>query len=65
MERVNHSNTTGMVESIELEIQIPPTFPEKVRDALIRAAGLCTVKKHLENPPMLGITTNVATPAGA
>ena len=57
----NHSNpVTGMVEQIDLEIQIPPTFPEKYRDSLIRSAELCKVKKHLEQPPKFKVTTQVA-----
>jgi ribosomal protein S12 methylthiotransferase accessory factor len=65
VERVNHSRLTGMVETIELEIQVPPTFPEKYRDSLIRSAELCAVKKHLENPPKFEIKTKVAEPAGS
>jgi putative redox protein len=57
----NHSNpATGMVDEIELEIQIPPTIPEKYRDSLIRSAELCKVKKHMEQPPKFIITTQVA-----
>ncbi len=57
----NHSNpSTGMVEQIDLEIIIPPTFPEKYRDSLIRSAELCKVKKHLEQPPKFTVTTQVS-----
>ncbi len=58
-----HSNPfTGMVEKIDLEIQVPPTFPEKYRPSLIRSAELCAVKKHFENPPAFEVTTKeVAT----
>ena len=55
-----HSSFTGMVEKIDLEIQVPESFPEKYRDSLIRSAELCAVKKHLENPPKFEITTKVA-----
>ena len=56
-----HSNPlTGMIRQMDLEIVIAPTFPEKYRDSLIRSAELCKVKKHLENPPTLNVTTNVA-----
>ena len=65
IERVNHSPATGMVDRIELEIQVPPTFPEKYRDSLIRSAELCAVKKHLENPPSFEISTTVGEPARA
>ena len=54
----NHRNQlSGMVEKIDLEIQVPSGFPEKYRDSLIRSAELCAVKKHLENPPTFDITT--------
>ena len=57
----NHINpSTGMVDEIDLEIQMPSTFPEKYRDSLIRSAELCKVKKHMEQPPRFNITTQVA-----
>jgi putative redox protein len=54
-----HSNVSGMVEKIDLEIQVPKSFPEKYHDSLIRSAELCAVKKHLENPPKFDITSSV------
>jgi ribosomal protein S12 methylthiotransferase accessory factor len=59
VERIDRNRDTGMVEFIKLEIQVPPEFPEKYRDALIRSAEQCAVKKHLENPPRFEITTAV------
>ena len=56
----NHANATnGMVDEIELEIQVPPTFPAQYYDALVRSAELCKVKKTLENPPTFNVTTKV------
>jgi putative redox protein len=63
VERIIHNRLTGMVETIGLEIQVPPEFPEKYRDSLIRSAELCAVKKHLEKPPHFDITTVVAPSA--
>jgi len=65
VERVIHSQLTHMVEKIDLEIQVPATFPEKYRESLIRSAELCAVKKHLENPPRFDTSTTVIAPAGA
>jgi ribosomal protein S12 methylthiotransferase accessory factor len=48
-----------MIDIIELEIQIPPSFQEKYREALIRSADLCAVKRHLENPPQFIAFTKV------
>lgn len=53
-----HSNPfTGMVQKIDLEIQLPASFPEKYKDAVIRSAELCAVKKHFEEPPQFEVTT--------
>ncbi len=62
VERVHSNAYNGMVEKIDLEIQVPPSFPEKYRSSLIHSAELCAVKKHLENPPKFEITTQVAEP---
>jgi len=59
VERI-YSGPDHMVEKIDLEIQVPASFPEKYRDSLIRSAELCAVKKHLEKPPKFEITTKVA-----
>jgi ribosomal protein S12 methylthiotransferase accessory factor len=57
VQRINSNPLTHMVDKIDLEIQVPPAFPDKYRDSLIRSAELCAVKKHLENPPVFDITT--------
>jgi ribosomal protein S12 methylthiotransferase accessory factor len=59
VQRIHSNPSTGMVDEIDLEILIPPSFPEKYRDSLIRSAELCKVKKHLEKPPALNVTTQV------
>jgi putative redox protein len=59
MQRVHSNPTSGMVDKIDLEIQVPAEFPEKYRDSLIRSAELCAVKKHLENPPKFDVSTKV------
>ena len=59
VERIKHNRTTGLLETIGLEIQVPPDFPEKYRPSLIRSAELCAVKQTLENPPRFEITTTV------
>jgi ribosomal protein S12 methylthiotransferase accessory factor len=57
IQRAHTDRTTGMVGKIELEIQVPPEFPEKYYDALVRSAELCAVKKHIETPPKFEIYT--------
>lgn len=48
---------THMVDRVRLEIHLPAGFPDKYRDAIIRAAEQCSVKKHLEHPPSFEIET--------
>jgi ribosomal protein S12 methylthiotransferase accessory factor len=57
IQRVNSNVETEMVDDIEIEIQLPADFPDKYRAAIIRAVELCTVKKHIEQPPQFIITT--------
>jgi putative redox protein len=59
VERISRSPITSMVETISLEIQVPPDFPEKYHSSLIRSAELCAVKKHIEKPPKFDIKTKV------
>jgi len=49
----------GLIENINLEIELPTSFPEKYIQPLIRAANECTVKKTLLNPPEISVTTKV------
>ena len=63
IQRVHRDVLTGMIGQVDLEIQVPPSFPEKYRPSLIRSAQLCAVKKHLETPPEFDITTSVVEPA--
>lgn len=64
IQRTHTSRATGMVETVDMEIQVPESFPEKYRPALIKAAETCAVKKLLENPPAFNIITEVV-PLGA
>ncbi len=62
LQRAHRNPQTGLIGTIEMEIQVPPEFPEKYRDSLIRSAQLCAVKKHLENPPAFDLHTEVIQP---
>jgi putative redox protein len=50
---------TLRVTQVTIEIILPAVFPEKYRAAVIQAAQLCTVKKHLENPPKFNLFTTI------
>lgn len=42
---------------IDLEIVLPDDFPEKYRDAVIKAADGCAVKRMLKDPPAISVQT--------
>lgn len=44
---------------VTMEIALPPGFPEKYRNAIVKAAGLCSVKKALMDPPEFEITAKM------
>ncbi len=48
---------TGLIGKITMEIRLPADFPDKYKDAVIKAADLCYVKRHLINPPEFNIFT--------
>lgn len=58
----NHPNRNGMIEKIDLEIQVPPGFPTQYYEALVRSAELCKVKKTLEQPPIFEVATKLVEP---
>jgi putative redox protein len=49
--RQDRDPETKLVSKITLEIKLPTGFPEKYRDAVVRAAEQCAVRRHLDNPP--------------
>lgn len=57
VQRINRNPFSHMVDQIDLEIQVPESFPEKYLSSLVRSAELCAVKKHLENPPKFKVYT--------
>jgi ribosomal protein S12 methylthiotransferase accessory factor len=62
-QRVRINPATKLAESVELELQLPEDFPENYREAVIRAAELCKVKKQFEHPPQIEVTTSLSSPA--
>jgi ribosomal protein S12 methylthiotransferase accessory factor len=65
VQRMHSDRMTGLVGQIDLDIQLPPDFPAKYMDAVIRSAEQCAVKKHLEHPPVFNVTTSTIAAATA
>jgi putative redox protein len=41
----------GVLSGVDIELQLPPTFPEKYRDAVVRVASECSVKRAIAAQP--------------
>ncbi len=50
--------TRGLAK-VSIDVEVPPDFPEKYHDALVRVANQCAVKKTLLNPPEIEVNTVV------
>ena len=46
---------TGALARVEIDIEVPPSFPEKYYDALVRVADQCKVKKTIEAQPAFAV----------
>lgn len=44
---------------VSIDITLPPGFPEKYRNAIVKTAELCTVKKVIMDPPEFAITARI------
>ena len=49
-ERVTHGED-GALASVSLEIELPEGFPEKYRDAVVKVAEQCSVKRAIHAQP--------------
>lgn len=58
IQKFDYDQTTRLIKNITLDIKLPDNFPDKYRATLINVVNLCTVKKHLINPPAIDIKTS-------
>lgn len=58
IQNTEYDKETGLPVNINLDIKLPPDFPEKYRASVINVAGLCKVKKSIASPPVFQITTS-------
>ncbi|MCK5543207.1 MAG: OsmC family protein [Desulfobacterales bacterium] len=61
LQRMEDSADGKMVARIIIEIKLPVDFPPKYKKAVVFAAQLCAVKKHMEHPPELSIITSISS----
>ena len=66
LELVQHTEwdpVSHLVSNVRIEIRTPHDFPDKYREGIVKAANLCTVKRHLHAPPPIEVVTTAAEPA--
>jgi len=50
---------TGRVyQKLTIDLRLPAGFPDKYENAIVRTMDLCSVKKHIINPPEFEIKTS-------
>jgi len=57
--RTEKDERTRMITNVVLNLHLPPSFPEKYREAIVHAVNLCAVKKHLLKPPEIAVITTI------
>lgn len=50
-QKMEVNQQTRMIGKIVFDINLPDSFPEKYKDALVHTANHCAVKRHMMNPP--------------
>jgi putative redox protein len=58
VERLQYGDD-GALTGVDLDIEVPTGFPEKYRDALVRVADQCSVKRAIQAPPRFAVRTVV------
>lgn len=49
---------TKRLTAVRIEITTPPGFPEKYREAIVRAVDQCAVKRAILEPPAFEVTSH-------
>ena len=56
VQRMERDAEKKLFTKITIEIALPPSFPDKYKQAVVRAAEQCAVKRHLSEPPAIVVT---------
>ena len=56
-QRATFDAATKTLASVDVDIELPESFPEKYHQALVRAADQCAVKRALEAQPRILVRT--------
>ncbi len=59
IQTVEYDPDKRLPSKIGINIQLPPDFPEKYRDAVVNVAQLCAVKRAIADPPVFDVFSSV------
>jgi ribosomal protein S12 methylthiotransferase accessory factor len=55
-QKIDYDQESRRIKAVNLDIKLPEDFPEKYKDAVIKAADQCAVKKYLMEPFEVGVS---------
>jgi ribosomal protein S12 methylthiotransferase accessory factor len=53
--KTERGEVSKMIEKVTIHVDLPPGFPEKYKDAIVKAIDHCAVKAHILRPPQFEI----------
>ena len=60
IQKMDYNQFTNHVNEIDIHIDLPASFPEKYKSAIINVVNQCPVKQHLLEPPTFNVVPNIA-----
>jgi putative redox protein len=59
VQKMNYDQFNNQVNDIDIHIDLPASFPEKYKAAIINVVNQCPVKQHLLQPPTFNVVPNI------
>lgn len=60
IQRMNYNQLTNQVSDIDIHVDLPASFPEKYKSAIVNVVNQCPVKQHLLEPPAFNVIPSIA-----
>jgi putative redox protein len=57
IQNLKYDTINQRISEINIKISVPPDFPEKYYDALVKSVNQCAVKKAIFDPPTFNVYT--------
>jgi len=60
-QKMEYNQMTNMVNTIDMIIDLPASFPEKYKETMKKVVAQCPVKRHLAEPPVFNVIPKLKT----